>query len=181
MHQQKTITMTLIALMTAVTCILAPISITIPISVVPISFTNLAVYISAIILGWKKGTVSYLVYLLIGLVGLPVFSSFSSGPAKLLGPTGGYLIGFIFMALIIGFFVDRFSDKIYMYVLGMILGTIVAYAFGTGWLAYQSEMTFTAAFFAGVVPFIIGDIAKIIIASILGVTTKKQLKRAGYL
>ncbi|SDL05058.1 biotin transporter BioY [Natronincola ferrireducens] len=181
MKKQKTITLTLISVMTAVTCILGPLSIAIPISPVPISFTNLAIYFSVIILGWRKGTVSYLVYLMLGFVGMPVFSSFSSGPAKLLGPTGGYLIGFIFMALIAGFFVDKFPNKIHMYVLGMVIGTIVTYVLGTAWLAYQANMTFKAALSAGVIPYIMGDIVKIGIAASLGTTIKKQVQRAGYL
>lgn len=181
MRNEKITNLTLIGLMAAVTCILGPLSIVIPISPVPISFTNLAIYFTVILLGGKKGTICYLVYLLIGFVGVPVFSGFTSGPAKLLGPTGGYLIGFIFMAMISGFFVDKFSGKIYMYVLGMMLGTIVTYALGTAWLAYQANMTFGQALFAGVIPYIIGDIVKIIIATILGSTIKKQVKRAGYL
>ena len=89
-----TFQMALIAVMAAITCILGPLSIPIPISPVPISLTNLAIYLTVCLLGWKFGTISYLIYLLIGIAGLPVFSGFSSGFAKLLGPTGGYLIGY---------------------------------------------------------------------------------------
>ena len=84
--RSKTYEITMTALMAAVTCILAPLSI--PIGPVPISFTNLAIYLSLYLLGWKKGTISYLIYLLLGLVGLPVFSGFTGGPSKLAGPTG---------------------------------------------------------------------------------------------
>lgn len=181
MKNQNTASLTLIALMTAITCILGPLSIAIPFSPVPISFTNLAIFLSAIMLGWKRGTVSFLVYLLIGFAGVPVFSSFTSGPAKLLGPTGGYLIGFIFLALAAGFFVDKFPGKPYMHVLGMVLGMIITYLLGSVWLAYQANMTFQAALFAGVIPYIPGDIVKIIVAEILGTTIKKQVKKAGYL
>jgi len=181
MKKQSTADLTLIGLMTAITCILGPLSIIIPISPVPISFTNLAIFFSAIILGWKKGTVSFLVYLLIGFAGVPVFSSFTAGPGKLLGPTGGYLIGFIFLAIIAGFFVDKFPDKIYMYVLGMALGMVVTYILGSAWLAYQAHMSFQASLFAGVIPYIPGDIIKIIIATVIGTTVKKQVKKAGYL
>ncbi len=179
MRSRRINTLTLISLMTAVTCILGPLSIAIPISTVPITFTNLAIYISVIILGWKKGTISYLVYLLIGLVGVPVFSNFTSGPAKLLGPTGGYLIGFIFMALIAGFFVDKFMGKIYMYIIGMVLGTMVTYALGTGWLAYQANLTFGKALLLGVIPYIPGDMIKIVISAILGLAIKKQIIKVG--
>ena len=91
--------MALIGVMTAVTCILGPFAIPIPISPVPISFTNLAVYLTVYVLGMKAGTISYLIYLLLGFAGLPVFSGFTGGVAKLAGPTGGYLVGFIFMAV----------------------------------------------------------------------------------
>ena len=154
MNEKKisTSTIAMIALMTAVTCILGPLSV--PIGPVPISLTNLAIYFTVILLGWKKGTVSYVIYLLIGLVGVPVFSSFSAGPAKLFGPTGGYLIGFIFLAMISGWFIEKFPGKRVMYFVGMVLGTAVCYALGTAWLAYEAEMTFQAALMAGVIPFI---------------------------
>lgn len=175
----NTKTMALIALMAAVTCILGPLSITIPISPVPISLTNLAVYFTVYVLGMKRGTISYLVYLFIGLVGLPVFSGFSGGAGKLFGPTGGYLIGFIFMALICGFFVEKWPSKLYLHFAGMVLGTVVCYLFGTIWLAFQGNMDFYAALAAGVLPFIPGDLVKIMIALLAGPVIRKQLKRAG--
>ena len=136
---------------------------------------------TVILLGWKKGTVSYVIYLLIGLVGVPVFSSFSAGPAKLFGPTGGYLIGFIFLAMISGWFIEKFPGKRVMYFVGMVLGTAVCYALGTAWLAYEAEMTFQAALMAGVIPFIIGDIAKMIVAIIVAPMIKNPLVKAGYI
>jgi len=181
MRNQKTTNLTLIGLMTAVTCILGPLSIVIPISPVPISFTNLAIYLTVILLGCKKGTISYLVYLFIGFVGVPVFSNFTGGPGKLLGPTGGYLIGFIFMALIAGYFVDKFPGKLHMYAVGMVLGTLVTYAMGTAWLAYQANLSFQAALFAGVIPYIPGDLVKIVLATAVGSTVKKRVLKAGYL
>jgi len=168
----------LIGIMAAITCILGPLSIPIPFSPVPISFTNLAIYFTVFILGWKRGIVSYLIYLLIGLVGLPVFSGFSGGFGKLAGPTGGYLIGFIFMALIAGFFIEKFSGNIFMYVFGLILATLVAYLFGTIWLSYQAHLTFWQALLAGVIPYLIGDGIKIAIAIIVGPVIRKRLIRA---
>ena len=123
-----TFQMALIAVMAAITCILGPLSIPIPISPVPISLTNLAIYLTVCLLGWKFGTISYLIYLLIGIAGLPVFSGFSSGFAKLLGPTGGYLIGFIPMTIICGFAFEKFSNH-GMQIVGLAIGTIVAYIF----------------------------------------------------
>ncbi|MCD8039549.1 MAG: biotin transporter BioY [Lachnospiraceae bacterium] len=181
MNEKKklnTKTLALIGVMTAVTCILGPLSIPLPISPVPISLTNLAIYFSLYVLGMKKGTVSYLIYLLIGFIGLPVFSSFTSGPAKLLGPTGGYLIGFIFMALIGGFVIDR-TGNVPVCFIGLVIATAVCYMFGTAWLAYQGGMTFYAALAAGVIPFIPGDLAKIVIAMLAGPQIRKRLRKAG--
>ena len=170
--------MTIIALMTAVTCILGPLSILLPFSPVPISFTNLAIYFSVFVLGTYSATVSYLVYLLIGMVGLPVFSGFSGGFGKLAGPTGGYLVGFIFMALIAGFFVDRFQGNRVMQAVGMILGTVVAYIFGTAWLCVQANLSFGAGLAAGVIPYVPGDLIKIAAALVVGPVLRKAVRRA---
>ena len=169
--------LTLVGVMAAVTCILGPLSL--PIGVVPISLTNLVIYFAIYVLGGKRGTLSYMVYLFIGLVGLPVFSGFSGGFPKLFGPTGGYLIGFIFMAFISGIFIDKFSNKIYMCFLGMVLGTIVTYIFGSAWLAYEAHIGFNKALAVGVLPFIPGDIAKMVLASLIGPQIRKRLINSG--
>ncbi len=166
-----------IGVMTAVTCILAPFSI--PIGPVPISLTNLAIYFSLYVLGMKKASISYLVYLLIGFIGVPVFSGFTSGPEKLFGPTGGYLIGFIPMAVLAGILIDKFSNNRMIAFLGMAAGTIICYGFGTVWLAYQAHLDWKAALFAGVIPFILGDAVKIVLAAAVGPEIRKQLIRAG--
>ncbi|NLK96544.1 biotin transporter BioY [Defluviitalea saccharophila] len=168
--------MAIIGVMAAITCILGPLSI--PIGLVPISFTNLVIYIALYTLGMKKGTISYIIYMLIGFIGLPVFSNFSGGPSKLLGPTGGYIIGFIFMALIAGFFIDYFFEKWYLCFIGMVLGTVVCYGIGTAWLAYQTNMQFQAALGVGVIPFIPGDLAKIVISTVIGPQIRKRLIKA---
>lgn len=169
----KTYRITGIGIMAALICVLGPLSI--PIGPVPITLTNLAIYITLYAVGMKNGTISYFIYLLIGFIGLPVFSNFTSGPGKLLGPTGGYLIGFIFMALISGYFIDKFIKKWYMCILGMVLGTAVCYAFGTGWLAYQAGMSLQAALLAGVIPFIPGDLFKILVSAYIGPKIRRPL------
>lgn len=166
----------LIAMMTAITCILAPLSIPIPVSPVPISLTNLVLLISVYILGWKDASISFIIYLLLGLAGLPVFSGFSGGLGKIAGPTGGYLAGFIFMTVIAGLAVDIFSGKRLPAVIGMALGTAVAYAFGTAWLAIQMDLTFISALSIGVLPYLAGDTLKIILAVIAGPMLKKRLR-----
>ena len=161
-------------LMTAILCILGPISIPLPFSLVPISLTTLGIYLAIYILGMKQGTLCTILYLLLGFVGLPIFSGFSGGIYKLVGPTGGYLIGYVFLAMITGAFIDKWPSRPILHFTGMWIATIVCYLPGTLWLAYQSGITLPAAFTAGVLPFILGDMAKIICSILLGKTICKR-------
>ena len=162
-RKTSTYAMVVTALMAAVTCILAPLSV--PIGPVPISLTNFAIYLSLYLLDWKKGTLSYLIYLLLGLVGLPVFSGFTGGLAKLAGPTGGYIIGFIPMAIIAGIVIDKFTNR-GIQIIGMI---------GTAWFCLQAGYTVGAALAVCVIPFIPADLCKMIIAMIIGPMVRKRL------
>jgi len=168
--------MTFIAIMSAVLCIVAPFAIPLPFTGVPVTFANMILYLNALLLGMKAGTVSCLIYLLLGFVGLPVFSGFTGGFSKLAGPTGGYLIGFLFLALITGFFAERFNGRRGMLLVGMILGTAAEYLFGTIWLALQTHLSFTAALFAGVIPFIPCDGLKMAAILIIGPPIKRGLQ-----
>jgi biotin transport system substrate-specific component len=168
--------LTTCAIMAALMCILGPVSI--PIGPVPISLTTLVIYLSAMLLGAKLSTVSCGIYLLLGLVGLPVFSEFQGGIGKLAGPTGGYIIGFIFTAIICGIFADKFRDKPVLIFIGMVLGTIVTYAFGTIWFIIMMQANPAYAMSVCVIPFIPFDICKMIIALILGSAVYKALKKA---
>lgn len=178
-NKSKVFSMVLTALMAAILCATAPIAL--PIGPVPVSLATFVLYIIVVLLGWKLGTLSCLLYLLIGLVGVPVFSGYAAGPAKLFGPTGGYLIGYILLTLIAGFFCDKFKGKIYMYAIGMVIGTAALYTLGTAWLAFQAHMTLSAALAAGVIPFLAGDAAKIVVSLIFAPIIKKQLVKAGLL
>ena len=164
----RTKQMVLIALMTAVTCVLGPLSIPLPFSPVPISLTNFAIFLAIFVLGMKSGTISFIIYLLLGAIGVPVFSSFRGGLQVLAGPTGGYLIGVIFLALIMGFALEHFDRKLVPTIIGMIIGMAVCYAFGTVWLAKLLSLSFKEGLMMGVIPYLAGDAAKIIIAAIVG-------------
>ncbi|MBP5530322.1 MAG: biotin transporter BioY [Lachnospiraceae bacterium] len=172
-----TITITKVALSTAIICILGPLSFTIPISPVPVSLGILGIFFAVYVNGWLWGTVSCLLYLLLGFVGVPVFTGFSAGVAKLLGPTGGYMIGYIFLSLIAGFFITKFEKKIPLHILGMVLGTACCYALGTAWLAISLKMSFTAALMVGVVPFIPADAVKMAVAVAVGIPVRRAVKR----
>ena len=89
--------------------------------------------------------------------------------------TGGYLIGFIFLALIAGLFVDKFPKSRILAVVGMLIGMAITYIFGTEWLAIQLKMSFVAALSVGVIPYLAGDAVKIIIAIIVGPVLRSRL------
>lgn len=172
----KTYRLALIGVMTAILCILGPLSIPLPFSPVPLSLTNFAILLAVFLLGWKWGTVSCGIYLLLGLVGVPVFSGFSGGMAKLLGPTGGYLVGFLLLAVISGLFVEKFEQARLPVAVGMALGMLVDYLFGTLWLAILMKLSFGQALMMGVVPYLAGDAVKLIIALLLGSALRRRLQ-----
>ena len=166
--------MAIIALMTAVLCILAPISIPIFISPVPVSLGVLAVYLAAYVLSPVDALVSVIIFILLGTFGLPVFSGYSGGLSKLVGPTGGYIIGFLFTVYISSLFIHMKKGIIYD-VSGMITGLALCYILGTIWFSYQQGKGFIASLLLCVVPFLIGDAIKIIVAVILGTQINKRL------
>ena len=165
--------MSLAAIMTAVTCILSPISLNI--GPVPISLGTFAVSLSVCILGRNLGMLSYLLYLLLGFVGLPVFSNYGAGVEKLLGPTGGYLIGMIFLAFIGGFAVEKFSKSPIKQYLGLMLGIAFCYLLGTLWLGKVLSIEFGKALSVGVIPFILPDAIKVLLALVLGKKLRGRL------
>ena len=165
----------LTAVMAAVISATAPISITIPMSPVPITLATFSIYLTIYILGMKNGTVSVLIYILLGACGAPVFNGWSGGADKLIGPTGGYIIGYIFLALVSGYIIEKDYKNGIRTIIGFIVGTIVLYIFGTLWLKILLKVDFIKALFMGVVPFIFGDILKMILAYIIGVKVKKWI------
>lgn len=169
--------MVITSLMAAIMCIIGPFSIPLPVTLVPISLTNFVIYLAAFVLSYKYCALSYIIYLLLGIIGLPVFSNFGSGIGKVAGPTGGYLVGFILTAIICAFMNEKFSKKIYMSIVGMIIGLAIAYLFGTIWFSIEQNMSFVQSLSLCVVPFLIGDAVKIIVAVIVGPTLRKSIQR----
>lgn len=171
--------LTLVSLMTAITCIMGPFALYIPISPVPISFGTLAIYFVVTVLGLRLGTLSVVVYILLGLTGIPIFTGYIGGPDRLFGPTGGYIIGYIFLAMIYGYCIDKWKGGLFPSIIGAILGTAVLYLFGSLWLAFQAGYTLPQAFLAGAIPYIPVDVIKLILAVSIGRQVRKRLIRTG--
>ena len=129
--------MAVTALMAAVMCVLGPL--TVPIGAVPISLANFVICLTAWLLGPKFGTLSVAVYLCIGLIGVPVFSGYGAGLAKLAGPTGGYLVGYLLLALIGGLFIEKSKGNPVVSGIGLVLCDGACYVLGTAWFEYQMQ------------------------------------------
>ena len=165
--------LTTTAMMTAILCVFAPFSI--PIGDVPISLATFVVYFSAVLLGMKKSLICVSLYILIGMVGIPVFSGWKSGVAVLAGPTGGYIVGYLLIAFCTGLLLMIVKYKLAFMILGMLIGTIGCYALGTIWLAVQLSLSPKAALWVGVIPFLPGDVIKIVATVCIAVPVRKYL------
>lgn len=168
------IRMTQISAMAALLCIAAPWSI--PAGPVPVSFATLVVYLAGIVTGRIDGLIAVAIYLLLGAVGVPVFSGFEGGVQKLVGVTGGYLFGYLICVYMTGLFADKFK-KIWAAIAGMVIGTVLLYALGTGWFMLQTKRTLAEAMTLCVVPFLAGDAAKIIVAATAGIPLRVLMDR----
>lgn len=170
--------MALTGLMTSLLCITSPFSLQLPFSPVPLSLATFSIYFCVMVLGMKLGGLSVCLYVLLGLAGLPVFSNFTGGAGRLLGPTGGYILGYILMALICGLFVEKWFKKPLLLFIGMILGTATCYLLGTSWLSFQTSLSLSQAFLTSVAPFLLSDFLKIIGAMVVGYRVRKRLSHA---
>lgn len=169
MTRQKTLqNLTLCALFAAITAVLSQVSVPLPWGV-PLNMGLVGVYTASGLLGAKRGTAGIFVYVLLGAAGLPVFAGFRSGPEALFGATGGYIAGYILTALAIGLAADRWGRSVKTLIPAMAVGTLLTYLSGTVWFVYMyaGKYSFGAALTLCVVPYLIGDAAKIILSSMI--------------
>jgi biotin transport system substrate-specific component len=151
--------------------------IVIPLPPVPITAQTFFVNLAAILLGGPLGALSQLVYILLGIVGMPVFNGGKAGIGILFGPTGGYLLSFIIAAFVIGLIsTAKKSAGIFWNIFAMIIGMLIIYSIGSLQLAYVAKITFRKALAIGVLPFIPGDVIKILLAAIVTSRLKDRIK-----
>lgn len=167
---------TQIALMSAIIVISA--WVTVP-AIVPFTLQTFGVYMALLILGGKNGTISIIVYILLGMVGLPVFSGGKGGLSALLGSTGGYIVGFVILGLVYWATMKFVGDNWWMKVGACVVGTILLYIFGTVWFVgvytKTGDITFMGALQACVIPFILVDAIKLGLAYTIYIRLKKYL------
>lgn len=163
----KTAEMTKMALMVAMNCVSAYIIIPLPFSLSPIALQTMIVNLTGYVLNAKQAFMTMLVYLLVGLAGVPVFTGGSAGPGKLFGPTGGYIIGFLFTAVFLAYFRgEKYSFKRYA-LLGCVIGIPLIYVFGVVQLKLITGMGWDKAIMTGALPFIPLDIVKCLAAAVI--------------
>jgi len=135
--------------------------ISIPIGPVPIVLQNFFVLLAALLLGPRWGTAAVSVYLLAGICGLPVFAGGSAGIGRILGPTGGYLIGYLPAVAITAYLSEKGDGRKLTDIAAMVCGSLLIYGCGVPWLKMVTGMPFSKALAVGMAPFIIGDVLKI--------------------
>lgn len=164
------------AIFAAMTGIFAQIEI--PLPLVPISGQTLAVGITATILGSRYGALSLICYAALGAVGVPVFAGFSGGAQVLVGPTGGYIFGFIAAAFFTGLILEKTKFTIPMAMIANTVGMIITLILGTIQLKFVADLGWSQAMAAGVYPFIVVGLIKAFLASWIGITVRKRLVQA---
>lgn len=174
----------LCGLFAAITAVFSQISL--PIGPVPSSCSLIAVFLAGLFLPVKTAALSQVVYLLLGVVGVPVFAGFQSGAARLAGPTGGYLIVYPVIALILSLAMLLYDKKLVQkalaaraaYVVGvLLLSLVICYATGTAWFTVFSGSGFRKALTLTVIPFIAGDIVKIVLCTVVTLSARGRLKK----
>ncbi|MBW2091659.1 MAG: biotin transporter BioY [Deltaproteobacteria bacterium] len=156
---RMTVYASLFAALTAVGAFLS-----IPIGPVPIVLQNLFVLMAGLLLGSRWGLASIAVYLLAGACGLPVFAGGTGGIGRLVGPTGGYLIGYLPTVYVVGLISERTGHRVVFDLLAMICGAVIIYAFGISWLKILTGMSLGKTLAVGMFPFLVGDALKIAVA-----------------
>ncbi len=160
--KRKAYKLTYIAIFSAVLCIISPFSL--PFGPMPITLATFVLYVIAYLSDTFSAFMSLAIYIALGIVGLPVFSGFSGGIGHILSYTGGFILGYIPMVLIIAPFSKRGRIP---YLISMICGTVVLYVVGCAWYSHYTDTGIFASVLACVIPFLIGDTVKISVAFLL--------------
>lgn len=164
----KTKGMILCALFAALTAVGGLIAIPLPFTPVPITLQIFFTFLAGALLGKYLGALSQMIYLLLGVVGLPVFAKGSSGIGALLGPSGGYLVGFIPAAFLVGYLLERREKPRFRLIfLAMVVGLLAIYLPGVGWLMWVAKLNLVKALLLGVLPFLPGDAVKIVVGALI--------------
>lgn len=165
-------TLTMTAILSAFLCVLSPFSINI--GPVPITLASFAVYVVSSVASPAMAGGAVFVYIALGTLGFPVFSGFEGGVHKLIGPTGGYIAGFLILAMVNSIIIGAARRRKWVFPLGMIAGTALLYLFGTVWYSIYTDVGFLSAAAVCVTPFLLTDALKIAAASVIGISLEAK-------
>jgi len=165
----------LISLFVALIASLSQLSIPLP-GGVPFTMQTFIVPFSAAILGAKRGAIAAIVYLLLGAIGLPVFTQFGGGLGRIIGPWGGFLLSYPIMSLIVGFSADK-QKKVWL-AIGLVLGMLINLTMGMFQFAFVTNQSLEAAFLAAVMPFILFELIKIAFVFTIAPALRKRLEHS---
>jgi biotin transport system substrate-specific component len=150
------------------TALAAQVTIPLPFTPVPVTGQTFAVLLTGAALGWRAGGASQLLYVVLGATGLPFYAEGEGGWTAATGATGGYLFGFVVAAVVVGLLAERRQDRSLLTSLpAMLAGSAVIYLFGVTWLAHSLGVDATRAMELGLVPFLVGDLFKLVVAGAL--------------
>lgn len=166
------------AMFAALTAVLGLISIPLPFSPVPVSGQSLGIMLAGSILTARQAGLSVLTFVLIGAVGVPVFSGLTGGLGVVIGPRGGYYLGFLVGSIVIALLKGK-NNPWRLALANLIGGIGVVYLFGVSWLSFVTGMSLEKALMAGAIPFIPGDLFKVFAATFIGAAINKRLHRLG--
>lgn len=165
----------MIGIVTALICVIAPLSVPMPLGV-PITLQTFIITLGAIILGAKRGAVATCIYILLGAFGLPIFSNFTGGWQIIVGPTGGFILSFPIMAYVIGRASALRTKHTCLLILGIFLGTVINFVCGVAMFCLVTESSLLIGFTTCVLPFIPLAIIKAVLAYLIGIRIRQRLK-----
>ena len=169
--------MILCAFFAALTVAGAMITIPLPFSPVPINLALFSVFCAGILLGPKMGSLSIIVYVCLGLIGLPVFANFTGGPGVLIGPTGGYIVGYVAAAFLAGLLSKGSNCSVPRMIGALVVGLAACYTLGTLWFVFITKTGLISALFLCVIPFLAGDAIKILATILIAKKLRPLLAR----
>ncbi len=174
MKNNLTKNIAIIGLTTAILCVTCPLSI--QVGIIPISLATLSIYIISLLFSYKISLFAVIIYILLGICGLPVFANFFGGAMAITSVTGGYILGYIPLSLTIGLLVKLFPKNRLIGLLSTILGTLFLYLVASIWFCILTKNSFIYSVKVCVLPFLLFDGIKIIVANILSQIVKKRIK-----
>lgn len=152
-------------------------------SAIPFTLQTFAVFLVVGLFGAKRGLFSIIIYIALGIIGIPVFSGFNSGIGAVMGPTGGYIIGFIFVPVVYCIFTKAFKDSTAVKFISLLIGLVICYLFGSLWFVLVYNKTGNIGLIKTlslcVIPFIIPDIIKLSLAILISNKAKPMIEKIG--